>query len=135
MGLALLPRSRDSVSVSVVAVSVLIVDDDAGFRQTAAELLRSRGFDVAGEAADRSQALAALGRLQPDAILLDIHLPDVDGLDFLRQLTAIPSVPPILLTSSDPDAATHEVARQCGAIGFVSKTELADADLARYLGC
>jgi CheY-like chemotaxis protein len=117
-----------------VAVSVLIVGDDAGLRRTAAELLRSRGFDVAGEAANRTEALAALQHARPDAILLDVQLPDGDGLNFLRQLVAAGTTPPILLTSSDPGAASHEVATQCGAVGFVPTLDLAETDLTRYLG-
>jgi CheY-like chemotaxis protein len=110
-----------------VAVSVLIVDDDAGLRRAAAELLRSRGFDVAGGAVNRTEALAALQHLRPDAVLLDVRLPDGDGLDFLRQLVAAGSAPSILLTS-DPGAATHEVATQCGAVGFVPKLDLSETD-------
>jgi DNA-binding NarL/FixJ family response regulator len=115
-----------------VAVSVLIVDDDAGFRRTAAELLRARGFQVAGEAADGTEAVAALQRLQPDAILVDVQLPDADGLDLVRQLVAVDDAPRILVTSSDTNAVGDEEARELGAVGFVPKTELAETDLAAY---
>jgi CheY-like chemotaxis protein len=115
-----------------VAVSVLIVDDDDGFRRAAGELLRARGFRVAGEAADGKQALAALQRLQPDAILLDVRLPDADGLDLVRQLVAADGAPRILVTSSETDAVSDEEAKLSGAVGFVGKAALAEADLAVY---
>jgi CheY-like chemotaxis protein len=116
-----------------MAVSVLIVDDDAGFRRTAAELLRARGFVLAGEAANRDEAVAAVRRTRPVAILLDVHLPDGDGLELVAELlAAIGRAPLILLTSSDSRAATDEGARQCGAVGFVAKAELPDADLTAY---
>ena len=115
-----------------MAVWVLIVDDDDRFRRVAGELLRARGFQVAGEAADGKQALAALQRARPDAILLDVRLPDADGLDLVRQLVAADDAPRILVTSSDSNAVSDEEAKLAGAVGFVPKAALAEADLAAY---
>jgi CheY-like chemotaxis protein len=116
-----------------MSIFVLIVDDDRSFRETASDLLRARGFVVAGEAADHLEALTAVERFRPDAVLLDIHLPQVDGFDIVSELSPGADGPRVLLTSSDAEAATEELARQCGAVGFVSKTELATADFGRYL--
>jgi CheY-like chemotaxis protein len=116
-----------------MATRVLIVDDDRSFRRTAAMLLRARGFEVVGEAADGREAIAATEALQPDAVLLDVHLPDGDGLELARRLSPGGWGPSVLLTSSDADAASQELAERRGAAGFVAKTELASARLERYL--
>ena len=59
--------------------TVLIVDDHSGFRATARELLECEGYEVVGEAADAATAIAEARRLQPDIVLLDVQLPDFDG--------------------------------------------------------
>src|SRR5699024_431352 len=70
-----------------VRSGVLIVDDNAGFRLRARELLESEGFEVVGEAADADSALAAMRQLAPDIVLLDVQLPDRDGFEVAKQLT------------------------------------------------
>jgi CheY-like chemotaxis protein len=116
----------------LVAICVLIVDDDPSFRETASELLLTRGFAVAGHAADDQEAVAAAGRLRPDGVLLDIHLGEVDGCDVVSQISPGGAGPRVLLTSADRVASNDELAQRCGAVGFVAKEELATADLARY---
>jgi DNA-binding NarL/FixJ family response regulator len=65
-------------------------------------------------------------------MLLDVNLPDGNGLAFLAaQQDACPRV---LLTSTDPDAASAHAVQRSGAAGFVAKTELLVTDLTRYLG-
>src|SRR4051794_10394463 len=104
---------------------VLIVDDDAVFRQLARELLVSAGFDEISEAAGLAEANAAVARRRPDAVLLDLHLPDGDGLVLARELNGVARV---LLTSTEPS-----VGRDPG-VAFVSKVDLPRADLHAYLG-
>jgi CheY-like chemotaxis protein len=58
--------------------TVLIVDDDSQFRRIAAELLAGRGYRVIGEAGSAAEGLALASALRPDAVLLDIQLPDGD---------------------------------------------------------
>ena len=60
--------------------TVLIVDDHAAFRASAWALLQAEGFDVIGEATDGAEAVAAVVALRPQIVLLDIQLPDLDGL-------------------------------------------------------
>jgi two-component system nitrate/nitrite response regulator NarL len=115
-----------------VPVTVLIVDDDPSFREVATELLLARGFEIAGQAATEREAVAAVRRLRPDAVLLDIQLCGSDGFHVISELTRAGCAPRVLLTSSDPGAATSRLAEQAGATGFVPKVELAAADLARY---
>jgi CheY-like chemotaxis protein len=115
-----------------VSISVLIVDDHPPFRQTASELLRARGFDVVGQAANLTEAIAEVRRLRPDVVLLDVHLPDADGIDAVHEFSGAGAGSRVLLTSTDPDATTDEFAKQHGAVGFVAKTELVTVDLAGY---
>lgn len=113
--------------------SVLVVDDDTSFRDVISELLRARGFEIAGHAADEAQAIEAVGQLHPDAVLLDVNLASSDGFALLARLSGLDEHVTVLLTSSDPDAATEELARECGAVGFVPKTRLATTNLRQYL--
>jgi CheY-like chemotaxis protein len=63
-----------------VASRILIADDSQKFRAAAAELLAAHGFELIEEAADGNEALSAIARACPDGILLDINLPERDGL-------------------------------------------------------
>jgi DNA-binding NarL/FixJ family response regulator len=110
-------------------LDVLLVDDDPWFRKVASRLLESAGLRVVGEAETVSQGLAAAIELMPEAVLLDIGLPDGDGVALAGKLSALPSPPRIVLTSSDPDAVTDELARRSGADAFIPKQDLTDARL------
>ncbi len=116
---------------SAMGKSVLVVDDYAPFREVVGQLLRARGFHIAGNAVDEDQAIEAVQTLQPDAILLDAHLAAPDDFALVRRLSGTEDRIPVLLTSSDPDVATDLLAHECGAVGFVPKTELVSADLQR----
>jgi len=69
-----------------VTRTVLIVDDQATFRRFARAILEAAGFEIVGEAADGASALEAVARLRPAAVLLDVHLPDLDGFGVAEQL-------------------------------------------------
>jgi DNA-binding NarL/FixJ family response regulator len=107
-------------------VRVLLIDDDPSFRSLARGVLDAFGLDVIGEAGTAADGLLIAGRLRPDAVLLDIGLPDRDGVDLAGELSALPWAPRILLTSSDPDATTVADAERHGACGFVGKHDLVD---------
>jgi DNA-binding NarL/FixJ family response regulator len=111
-----------------MTVSVLIVDDDSGFRRIARTLLEARGLNVVAEAPDGAGARAACERHRPDAILLDVNLPDTTGPLLARELTAATPGLRILLTSTDPSIGPVD-----GVADFLPKTELVAADLALYL--
>jgi CheY-like chemotaxis protein len=125
------PIARAPVSrhYRYVASRILIVDDSPRFRALAGELLAARGFEVLGEAADGEQALAAVAGGCPDGILLDVNLPGSDGFQVAAWLAAACAGARIVLTSADLDHVPAEVMRTCAAIAFVTKQELAVADL------
>ena len=112
--------------------SILIVDDDAGFRRVARDLLTARGYGVAGEAASLAEARAAVEARAPDGILLDVNLPDGDGLDFLSELWPAEPAMRVLLTSNHESPAPAEVVKRLGAAGFVRKRDLVGAHLPGY---
>jgi CheY-like chemotaxis protein len=115
-------------------VTVLVVDDDPRFREMATNLLKGLGFVVVAEAGDGAQALAECDRARPDAALIDVNLPDIDGFSLARALGRCPCRPRVLLTSTDGRAATAATLAEAGAVGFIPKAELAVTDLAPYLG-
>ena len=112
-----------------------MVDDDAGFRKLAARLLSAAGLTVVGEADTVAGARAAAARLRPDAVLLDIELPDGDGITLARELAEMPWHPSIVLTSINGDITTTDEARGAGARGFVNKADLPSTPLLELFGC
>jgi CheY-like chemotaxis protein len=120
--------------IGAVTGSVLVVDDDPEFRQLAGRLLAAGGLTVVGEADSVAAALVAAARLQPAAILLDVELPDGDGVTLARELSALPWHPRIVLTSIDGEITTCEEAHRAGARAFLKKADLPGAPLARLLG-
>ena len=129
VGLTRLPAARSVVTIRYVVSRILIVDDSPRFRALAAELLAARGFEVLPEAADGEQALAAVAGGCPDGILLDLNLPGPDGFAVAASLAAACAAARIVLTSADVDHIPAEVMRTCPAVAFVTKQELAAADL------
>jgi CheY-like chemotaxis protein len=120
--------------IGAMAGSVLVVDDDPEFRRLAGRLLAASGLTVVGEADSVAAALAAAARLEPPAILLDVELPDGDGITLARELAALPWRPRIVLTSIDGEITTTVEAQRAGASAFINKADLPGAPLARLLG-
>jgi len=114
--------------------SVLVVDDDASFRNLATRILVSWGHDVVGEAGSLGEALQRASELEPDTVLADIGLPDGDGFELARQLQAMPYRPRVVLISSDSDAANGAAAQRVGACGFFPKDELSGMPFRQMIG-
>jgi DNA-binding NarL/FixJ family response regulator len=113
--------------LDAVPQTVLIVDDHPGFRRAARALLEAEGYEVVGESATGNDALAAVARFRPQLVLLDIGLPDLDGLEVCRRLAG--TGPTVVLTSSR-DAADYPGVERTGARGFIPKAELSGDALA-----
>jgi CheY-like chemotaxis protein len=114
--------------------SVLVVDDDPAFRRLAQRILEAFGLTVAGEADTAASAMSVADALRPDAVLVDVGLPDTDGIALACELTALPWRPRVVLTSSNAEAATATEVRRSGAAAFVPKNELPGAALDHLLG-
>lgn len=110
--------------------TVLIVDDHAGFRESASALLEAEGFEVVGEAADGSTALVEANRLRPQVVLLDVRLPGQDGFEVAQLLAESPE-PPVVVLISSREAATYGARIEAAPVrGFIAKRELSGETLA-----
>jgi DNA-binding NarL/FixJ family response regulator len=111
-------------TIAGVRTTVLIVDDHEDFRSSAREMLEADGFSVVGEAADGAAALRAVKALQPQIVLLDIQLPDTDGLAVAERLAAFARSPAVVLISSREAAAYGPRLKATRALGFIPKWAL-----------
>jgi DNA-binding NarL/FixJ family response regulator len=117
-----------------VRPTVLVVDDHAEFRRSARALLEAEGFSVVGEAGGGIDALAAVAALRPAIVLLDVQLPDLDGIAVAERLAAGPDPPAVVLTSGRDARAFGDRLVAAPARGFVAKRDLSGAALARLVG-
>jgi CheY-like chemotaxis protein len=116
-----------------VAVSVLVIDDDPEFRAWASRMLTDMGLSVVAEADSVEAATRAARKLRPQSALIDVGLPDGDGVTLAAALAALPWRPRIVLTSTDPDALTDASAQSVGAAAFIAKHDLPDSALPALL--
>jgi CheY-like chemotaxis protein len=114
-----------------VATTILIVDDHAPFRECARRLLESEGFDVVGEAENGVAALRVAKELEPDVVLLDVHLPDFDGFEVADRMRGLDRVPVVILTSSREDY--RALVPTSAARAFVRKDQLSGQTLTAAL--
>jgi DNA-binding NarL/FixJ family response regulator len=114
-------------------MTVLIVDDHPSFRASARRLLEAEGFDVVGEAGDGHAAIEAVQRLQPDLVLLDVQLPDINGFEVAERLGELGLPSAVVLTSSRNPAEYGPLVAETVVRGFVPKAELSGAVLTALL--
>jgi DNA-binding NarL/FixJ family response regulator len=105
-------------------ITVLLADDHALMRESFRMLLdASPGFTMVGEAGTGAEAVRLAHRHQPDVVLMDVRMPDMDGIEATRQICAGPetsSVRVLMLTTFDLDEYVY-AALQAGASGFLVK--------------
>jgi two-component system response regulator EvgA len=107
--------------------TILIVDDDPRFRAQARDLLEADGFVVIGEAVDGASGLEAAQALQPDFVLLDIGLPDIEGFVVAATLAVDGPPPWVVLTSSRDARAFGRRLTNGHSMGFIPKERLSGA--------
>jgi two-component system, chemotaxis family, chemotaxis protein CheY len=100
---------------------VLIVDDSILMRHLVGEALASDGWEIAGEAANGSEAIQRYRQLRPDVVTLDISMPDCNGLHAVRAILSIdPEAKIVVVSALNQNRLTAELVR-AGARGFVVK--------------
>jgi DNA-binding NarL/FixJ family response regulator len=116
------------IAVEAKQARVVIADDQTLFRTGLARLLdEDSRVEVVGQAADGAEAVALALKLKPDVILMDLKMPNVDGIEATRQLVAAdPSVNVLILTTFEADNYVIQ-ALKAGARGYVLKDSLASA--------
>jgi DNA-binding NarL/FixJ family response regulator len=106
-----------------MALRVLLVDDDERFRATARRALEADGIEIVGEVGNGLDVCEAAARCRPDVVLLDLGLPDIDGLEVARRLRSEEGGPVVILISTR-DAAYGERMALGLAAGFLPKHQL-----------
>jgi two-component system, NarL family, response regulator NreC len=112
---------------------ILVAEDDDDFLTAVETVLEADGrFVVAGRARNGREAIEIAGRLQIDAIVMDIEMPELDGVEATRQLQEQqPDVPVIAISGTDYEERVLEI-RDAGAVDYVRKSRV-DEDLADAL--
>lgn len=101
--------------------AVLIVDDDPFIRDAVRLMLLQRDFRIAGDVGEGERVLMLCGALSPDILLLDIHLPGVDGMFLLESVSErFPAITVIMVTADNSIARVQEAISK-GACGYVVK--------------
>lgn len=119
----------------MAAVKVLVIDDSQLIRSLLTEILDSDpGIEVVGTASDPFQARDRIKQLNPDVITLDIEMPLMDGITFLKNLMRLRPMPVVMISTLTTKGADITMeALELGAIDFISKPKLAVADQLKEL--
>ena len=101
-------------------IRVAVVDDDASVRRALGRLLRTAGFDVETFGSG-AELLQALSRFNPDCIILDLHMQEMNGLDVQRHLARIGSPAPVIIITGHDDSKARSEAIALGASAYLAK--------------
>jgi two-component system, NarL family, nitrate/nitrite response regulator NarL len=110
-----------NLETTQLTLKVVIADDHPLFRIGIAYGLRGLELDVVGEACDGLEAVTLCERLRPDAVLLDVKMPNLDGLEACKRISKILPQARIIMLTTFSEAALVSAARSAGAVAFVSK--------------
>ena len=109
-----------------MAKNILIVDDAAFMRMMIKDILTKNGYNVAGEAENGAKAMEKYNELKPDLVLMDITMPEVDGIQALKNIKASDPNAKIIMCSAMGQQAMVIEAIQSGAKDFIVKPFQAD---------
>jgi DNA-binding NarL/FixJ family response regulator len=117
-----------TTTVAVRAIRVLVVDDQTLFRTGLTSLLsEDERVDVVGQAVDGADALKQAAKVKPDVVLMDIRMPNMDGIESTRQIIeSVPGTKVLVLTTFETDSQVIQ-ALKAGASGYVLKDSTAAA--------
>jgi DNA-binding NarL/FixJ family response regulator len=103
-------------------VRVLVVDDHPAFRRALTSALRMvKGIEVAGEAGGGREATDRARKDEPDLVLMDLSMPDFDGIEAMRRIHEDRPGLPVVILTAHADPGVEKEAREAGASGFLAK--------------
>jgi len=111
-------------------VRILVVDDEPALQASLGRVLRQAGYDV-DAAADGRQALSAVGESPPDAVVLDVMMPGLDGLEVTRRLRGMGDRTPVLLLTARQEVSDRVAGLDAGADDYLTKPFAVEELLAR----
>ncbi len=102
-------------------MAVILVTDDSGFQRTIiTSILKNEGYDVI-QAKNGREGLEMTGSQRPDLVILDILMPDMNGIEVLQEIrTNYPGIP-VIMSTADIQKTTHEECMEKGAVAFLTK--------------
>jgi len=100
---------------------ILVVDDSEIMRNILYVVLEKTGHEIVGNAANGMEALKLYGELNPELVLCDILMPDVDGITFLEEVLQLDPKARVVMISALGHGLKEKEARRCGAVGYISK--------------
>ncbi|MET3696893.1 DNA-binding NarL/FixJ family response regulator [Bacillus oleivorans] len=104
-----------------MSYSFLIVDDTSFMRKMAADSLKHQGYIVAGEAANGKEAVQKFKELKPDVVMMDLTMPEMNGLDAIKEIFKIDKDAVILVCSASNQKDMIQDALEAGAVGYLMK--------------
>ena len=105
-------------------LKVLLVDDHESFRRVLVSFLRSlQGIEIVGEAVDGNEAVDKTGQLQPDIVLMDVHMPHKNGIEATRAIKMLSPSTIVIIMSTDPSESYQRSACMV-ADGYIPKTSI-----------
>lgn len=102
-------------------VRILIVDDEIFFRHVLRDVLEKIGFTVVGEAADGGEAVEKYRALRPHIVIMDIYMPDMNGIDATRKMLALDGNARVLIASASDFDCDTQAALDAGAKAILMK--------------
>jgi DNA-binding NarL/FixJ family response regulator len=102
---------------------IVVADDNPSFLRELTSLLTAK-FDVVATAADGKSALNIIRHCEPDLVVLDLQMSELNGMQVTRELAKHPHSPPVVICSLETDPEVVEAARQAGAVAYVFKTRV-----------
>jgi DNA-binding NarL/FixJ family response regulator len=120
--------SMSGADLSTEPVRVLAVDDQSPFREAARQVVdATAGFAWAGEAASGAEAVEVVRRAEPDIVIMDVRMPDMDGIDAARRVRAVCPSAVVLLVSAEPLISPAADLLRSNAAAFSRKHEFGPA--------
>jgi DNA-binding NarL/FixJ family response regulator len=115
------PAPAEDEPHDIAGLTVVIVDDDPDARDFMRMGLEVGGFEVVGEGGDGASAVQAVKDTEPDLVLVDLHMPDIGGLELLPRLREAHWAAKYVVVSAIGATRMVEAAMEAGAVGFIEK--------------